>query len=309
MNQVYIAHVFSDTMVSKVIGAISRLNYPDVRNIVHTALVYENDQGKKFIAEASIDTNIHHVSLDEFKKMHEGENLKIQYTPLGNIIPKSTSTKNSFQEFEKFLDTHYENSQYSIQKAMKSMDIEELEDLNVFELFETKLNEHRKKVLGGYTDANYKEVVHDVLEIISQELENIDHKKEAIKIHLLAEGSSLMSEENVVLLKDAYEIEANNTDSDRKFFYCTEFVLEVVKDWTDEIKIPYPNILNVPEIQIQDTYKIYPQKLYDILNTEKIDKGFEVIKPENSFTEINTYQNEEIIVITPINQNTLLSLT
>lgn len=67
-------------------------------------------------------------------------------------------------------------------------------------------------------------------------------------------------------------LESLNTDPNKKFFYCTELVVRIIRDWCSEKKIMLPDFLQQEGISKQEASEIYPQELFKWI--EKKDKKY-----------------------------------
>lgn len=146
-NTIYICHMRSKLLASRVIELGSYLNSWKSLNYSHTALIYTNSKGKRMIVEADPFKGVYEMEYQQY--LIDGKNMEIQtaYTPLHGLITE----QNTIEHFEKFLEKDFLDHSYSIRKCLKSFEFEPLSVKSLWELIE-EAKEHEGNFFTKFTN-------------------------------------------------------------------------------------------------------------------------------------------------------------
>lgn len=246
MMKAYLAFVSTDHNFAKIIKAVTGLNHSNQRKWSHIVLIYENKNEERFVIETTF-TSIH---LMNFESYSAKTNLDICYVELNNMFPDD----NSFYEFQEFLAYKYITHLFSVSKTLKSIEIDVLNNQNFIGLFEDTKNS-----LSNSQQYNNIQILEIMLKRIHDQL------KEKSLEHLYKDNL-----ENVIdIFKKSVDklLKLNDrelSNPNKKYFHCTEVILNIIKDWCRTKNISLPNIFE-NDIIFKKTDKIYPSKLFEYI--------------------------------------------
>jgi hypothetical protein len=263
MNRAYITHISGNGALSQMIKSITSLNYPyDDILFTHNAFMYEDNQNKFWIVEIGSEVGMIITSFEEYP-WYSVDNFA--YTPL----PNNLITEDNYDRFIEFIITKFQDGAYSVHKALKSLRINDLPDLDMLQIFEEKVKEEITRAEKNKENINYKNVLSGLFFEIANEFK--EYGKEHEEKGMEEMGNSIleyMSEEDANNIGEDYQNEKNNKGS-KKFFYCSEFLINIVKDWCEEINIKIPALLANCTIGNKKPEEIYPQELFNLI----LDQG------------------------------------
>jgi hypothetical protein len=77
--------------------------------------------------------------------------------------------------------------------------------------------------------------------------------------------NNLLNADEIKLLQNLTRLESMNTDPNKKFFYCTELVITIIRDWCTLKNVDLPDFLQEENIVKKQAYEIYPQELFNTI--------------------------------------------
>lgn len=269
MNKMYIVHLVSEDLVSNIIRLGNLLNHKTKVGTTHTALVYENNDGKKFIVEANPSVNVHYMEFDKyFKEQYIDKKLNylVNYTPIEGLLPN----KNSFEEFQDFLDTRYIGAKYSIKKALNSFALDYIDPKVAIDAIAEEKAKQELSVKGIAKNffkkifLNTKTMLYTMVRNKTRKL--INQIKDS-KLDYFVNLGAKMTKTDIEIM---YELEDEESDNvfGTKFFYCTELVLRILREWCKEKNLELPKILQYPKLAVQKPENVYPEELKSLIEEQ-----------------------------------------
>lgn len=259
MNKAFIIHITGNGTLSQMIKMVTSLNYPNDDVIFsHNAFMFEDNQNELWIVEISSEVGMIITNFQEYS-WHTVDYLA--YTPL----PNNLITEDNYDRFVEFIIKNFQDGAYSVNKALRSLRINDLPDLDMFQVFEEKVKKETTRAKKNKENTNYKNVFSGLFFEIANEFKKLGKTYEQ---QVMEEtGNSIleyMDEEEANSIGRDYENEKNNKGS-KKFFYCSEFLINIVKEWCKEINIKIPALLNNCTIDDKKPEEIYPQELFNLI--------------------------------------------
>ena len=250
----------SDTLTSKIIELGAYLNSWKATNFSHTALVYEDDDGKFFLIEASAEKGVYEMEFDIYLQNAAKNTFTMEYTLLGeNLI-----TKENFLQFKSFFKDNFQGSLYSIDKCLKSFKFEPLTTKNFTEMKAEVLSQTTVLERFGTAAHLLADNISAKIQNLFRDLTNRIGQQSVDLIKKIVDQLHVNDRKQII---DLQKLE-NNTTQNKKFFFCTELVMEIVRGWTTNQGIVLPQILSYTKIANQFSKDLYPQELYDLIKEQ-----------------------------------------